>query len=82
MAQYLVKAPCAYVNSDGAAVQHHDTAVDNTVVELDAQTAAELGSAVQPLLSGAAPDTVKATPFPDGESPRRRPSHVEDKKDG
>lgn len=63
MAQYVVKAPCAYVNADGAAVQHTAAAVDSAVVELSDDTAAALGAAVQPL--GAAPDTANPTPFPD-----------------
>jgi hypothetical protein len=65
MPQYLVKASCAYVTADGVATHHRDAAVDNTVVELDDKTAAELGDAVQPLVTGGAPDLVRATPFPD-----------------
>jgi hypothetical protein len=65
MPHYLVKAPCVYTTADGAATHHREAAVGVTVVELDEETAAALGDAVQPLVTGPVPDLVQATPFPD-----------------
>lgn len=77
MPQYLVKAPCAYVTAAGVSTHHFEAAVGVTVVELDDETAAALGDAVKLLVSGAAPDLVNPTPFPDAKVTRKRASDAE-----
>lgn len=61
MPQYLVKAPCAYINADGTATAHSAAAVDVAVVEVPAEAAKALGPTVlQPLDTA---DTANPAPF-------------------
>lgn len=52
MSAYLVLKPCAYVNADGAAVQHSD---GGSVAEIPDDVAAGLGDAVRPMVAPSAP---------------------------
>lgn len=62
MPQYLVKASCSYVNDDGSVSHHREC---GPVVDIPDHVAAELGDAVQPLVSGAAADSFAPVQLPE-----------------